>query len=164
MKIATARRLCENISNSNGKSPTEWGLQGGGGSACPCVSLTSLRKNFYLFISLSLFPLADSVKCLYEADALCQIAHQLAHFKGMHLKFAQKCWIFFLFRAETVEVFCRIPWFTRFCLFPLFSSFMICPSEMRSRAPSNELMVELESEGGQRRGGGGGGGRTEKKK
>lgn len=44
------------------------------------------KKLLFIYFSLSFFFfLADSVKCLHEVDALCQIVHQLAHFKGIHL-------------------------------------------------------------------------------
>lgn len=49
-----------------------------------CHLPASGKTFIYLFLSF-FFSLADSVKCLHEVDALCQIVHQLAHFKGIHL-------------------------------------------------------------------------------
>lgn len=58
-----------------------WGL-----SLSLCVTYQPQEKKTFIYLFLYLFFfLADSVKCLHEVDALCQIVHQLAHFKGIHL-------------------------------------------------------------------------------
>lgn len=56
-----------------------WGL-----SLSLCVTYQPQEQLLFIYFSL-FFSLADSVKCLHEVDALCQIGHQLAHLKGIHL-------------------------------------------------------------------------------
>lgn len=79
-----------------------------------CHLPASGKTFIYLFL-LSLVPsLADSVKCLHEVDALCQFVHRPAHFKGIHLYFAQEKkqinkYMFLSRAANAVEVHCRSP-------------------------------------------------------